>query len=124
VNKQLLSAAAVVASLMCGLSFAAGACTGCTIKNIGAGPYYDSICTSGACIFVAMESTVTGRPPCSSNPYWHFVLDVSTASGRATYALLLAAQASDKPLNISGSNSCILSPSGLVENLYFATYAD
>ena len=37
---------------------------------------------------------------------------------------VLAASASGKPLNVSGSNSCTLSPSGLVENLYFVTYAD
>lgn len=111
----------LVSLLMFGLgsAHAAGSCTGCTIKSLGAGPYYDGICTSNACIFIDIEQTVTGKPACSSNSDWDFVLDVSTASGRATYALLMAASSAGRPVNIAGSNQCSLSASGLVENLYY-----
>jgi hypothetical protein len=102
-----------------GPAHAAGSCNGCTIKSLGAGPYYDGICTSNACIFIDIAQTVTGKPGCSSNSAWDFVLDVNTASGRATYALLVAAMSAGKPVNIAGSNQCSLSASGLVENLYY-----
>lgn len=98
---------------------AGGTCNGCQIKNLGAGPYYDGICSSGTCVFVKIEQTVSGRPSCASNQGWDFALDTSTASGRATYALLLSAYAAGQTINVAGSNTCSISSSG-VENLYFA----
>jgi hypothetical protein len=102
---------------------AGGTCNGCRIKNLGAGPYYDSICSSGTCVFIKIEQTVNGRPYCASNQGWDFALDTSTASGKATYALLLTAYTTGQIVNVSGSNACSISSSGLVENLYFVNFA-
>jgi hypothetical protein len=116
--------ASISAILMfiCGSASAAGTCNGCRIKNIGSGPYYDGICPSGPCVFIAMEGAVTGKPGCSTNSYWHFVLNINTPSGKATFAQLLAAHTSGLTLNISGSNYCTLSPGGVAEDLHYITY--
>lgn len=119
-KKKVLFASALASALVSGTCFAGGECFGCRIKNIGVGPYYDSICSSSSCVFLALEPTVSSRPACSSNSYWHFVLDVSTVSGRATYAFLLGAYSTGENLNVAGAGSCSLSPGGTVENLYFA----
>jgi hypothetical protein len=115
---------AVTLGVLSASSSLAGTCPdGCKVKNIGVGSYYDSICTSAACVFVAIDSAPTGKPACSANSYWHFALDISTPSGRATYAFLLEAFASGRSINATGTNTCALSPSGSVENLYWVNYA-
>jgi hypothetical protein len=126
-GKHMTKKLRTVFALILGLSsFAslAGECTGCRIKSIGAGPYYDSICSSSMCVFLALDQVVSNRPSCSGNSYWHFALDISTGSGKATYALLLAAYAAGESLNVAGSNACSLSTSGVVENLYYVNHAD
>jgi len=122
-NRKVLGA--LLTALLAGSApaFAAGTCNGCRIKMLGAGPYFDSICSSGSCIFIDIEQAVTGKPGCSTNSSWDFVLDISTASGRSTYALLIAASAAGQSINISGNNYCSLSPSGVVENFFFVTHA-
>jgi hypothetical protein len=115
----------IVGALLFAISnavFATGACTACKIKNLGAGPYYDSLCTS-SCIFIAIEQPIVGKPDCSSNSYWNYALDISTTSGRATYALLVTALATGQLINISGSGGCSLGSSGLVENFSWVNYA-
>jgi hypothetical protein len=116
----LISLGLLIAS---GTATAAGSCNGCRIKNIGSGPYFDSICTSGSCVFIALEGTVTGKPGCSTNSYWHFVLNLNSPSGKATLAQLIAAKASGDLMNVVGSNNCSLSPTGVTEDLYYATDA-
>jgi hypothetical protein len=105
-------------------SLADGICTNCTVKSIGVGPYYDGLCTSGTCAFVAVNGTVNYRPTCSNNTSWHFVLDTSTASGRATYALLLSAKASSASLNVYGTANCTLTPAGATETLSAVYHAE
>ena len=116
---------ALLVALMVGIgpAFGAGTCTGCTIKMLGAGAYFDGICSSSSCIYIDIEQAVTGKPACSANSSWDFVLDISTPSGKSTYALLLTASTAGQSLNLSGTNHCSLSPSGVVENLYFVTHA-
>ena len=122
-NRKVLGAFLVVLLAAFSPAFAAGTCNGCQIEMLGAGPYYDSLCSSGSCIFIGIEQPVTGKPGCSSNSGWDFVLDISTPSGRSTYALLLAAKSSGQSINIAGSNTCSLSPSGVVENFFYVSHA-
>src|SRR5688572_8006051 len=110
---------AAILLLVCGAATAAGSCTGCRVKNLGTGPYFDSICASGSCVFIALEGSVTGKPACSSNSYWHFVINLNSPSGKSTLAQLLAAQATGQLINVTGSSYCSLSPSGVTEDLYF-----
>lgn len=114
--------ALMLLALCSGSAFAEGSCLNCLIKNFGVGPYFDSICTSGSCVFVSMDGTVSNRPGCSTNSTWHFVLDVTTPGGRTTYAMLLAAKSAGTRINISGANNCVLSPAASTENLYWVTY--
>lgn len=121
-RKTVVVSITAILLIVCGNVMAGGTCNGCRIKNIGTGPYYDGICSSGSCVFIAMEGTMTGKPACSSNSYWHFVLNLNSPSGKSTFAQLLVAQASGQPLNITGSNYCTVSPAGVTEDLHFVTY--
>lgn len=120
IHAQLL----VLFVLVSSTAMAGGACNSCRIRNIGVGPYYDSLCSSNACVFVSLDQPVGSRPPCAGNSYWHFVLDISTGSGKATFARLLSAKATGESLNVAGSGVCSLSPTGTVENLYFVENAN
>lgn len=123
-NSKVVATLALALFLFGGsASFAVGTCSGCKIKNLGSGPYYDALCGSGSCVFVAVEPTVGGKPGCASNTYWDFALDTSTASGKATYALILTAYAAGQNISISGANTCSFSPGGAIENLYWINYA-
>lgn len=117
---------AICAALMC-LSVQAsadGICNNCTIKNIGVGTYYDGLCASGNCAFIAVNGSLGSyRPGCATNTSWSFVLDMSTQSGRSTYAFLLSAKATAAAVNVYGSNNCNLSPSGATETLTAVTFA-
>jgi hypothetical protein len=121
-RKAYIGSIAAFFLMVCGAASAAGSCTGCRVKNIGSGPYFDSICASGSCVFLALEGTVTGKAACSTNSYWHFVVNLNTPSGKSTLAQLLAAQATGQLINVNGSNSCGQSPSGVTEDLYWITY--
>lgn len=121
-RKAYLGSIAAIFLIVCGAATAAGSCTGCRIKNLGSGPYFDSICASGSCVFLALEGTVTGKPACSANSYWHFVINLNTPSGKSTFAQLLAAQATGQLINVTGSNYCGQSPSGVTEDLWWMTY--
>jgi hypothetical protein len=101
----------------------AGSCTGCTITNIGVGPYYDSLCSSTRCAFVRVQA-VASKPACATNSSWDFVLDISTDSGRSTYALLLTAYAAGKSVNMAGRNQCAMSPTGFAEDFYWMSFAE
>jgi hypothetical protein len=67
-----------------------------------------------------MEGSVSGRPGCSTNPYWHFVLNLNSPSGKATFAQLLASKASGQLLNIMGTNNCGLSAAAASEDFSYA----
>jgi hypothetical protein len=98
-------------------------CTSCTLASIASGPSYDALCTSGKCVFVDVGTPAPGRPGCSTNSQWEYALDLNTDSGKATYALLLTAYISGKPVTIQGSGGCALSAAGQVENLSSAEFA-
>lgn len=83
----------------------AGTCTNCSIKNLGFGPYYDSLCSTETYVFIMVEGEITGRPSCSDQG-WHFVLDTTTKSGQHTLSFLLSAYTAGKNVRISGSDAC------------------
>src|SRR5689334_1905972 len=107
----VVAALSVIASTV---TMAAGLCNACTIKMVGSGPYYDSLCSTATCIYVKMNQAVSTRPSCATSSSWDFVLDISTASGRATYSLLLTAYASGQLLSVGGMATCSISPLGQV----------
>lgn len=119
---QLAVAAAVLGSLLLSEIAAAGYCGSCTVTALGTGPYYDGICigSPSKCVFVAVDS-VTSRPLCSENTGWHFVLDLNSASGRETYALLLTAVATGRLVGIGGTGNCSISPTGDVEDISYVS---
>jgi hypothetical protein len=117
---SFLGLVSLILLIASGAATAAGSCTGCRVKSLGTGPYYDYLCTSGACVFIAMEGSVSGRPGCSTNPYWHFVLNLNSPSGKATFAQLLASKASGQLLNIMGTNNCGLSAAAASEDFSYA----
>ena len=48
--------------------------------------------------------TKSGSPACGNNDQW--AINLGTAQGKTIYALLLAAQAQDKVVNVVGNNTC------------------
>lgn len=123
-NKRMLASFAF--ALLTGgasTSFAAGLCSPCKITSLGSGAYYDNLCPAGSCVFISLSPTPTGRPACSYNTGWHFVLDTSTAAGKVTYSILLTAYASGQNVHVGGTNTCTVSPSGIVENLFYVSFA-
>ncbi|WP_235511556.1 hypothetical protein [Acidovorax sp. Root568] len=48
--------------------------------------------------------TKSGSPTCGNNDQW--AINLATAQGKSIYALLLAAQAQDKTVNVVGNNTC------------------
>lgn len=46
----------------------------------------------------------SGSPACGNNDQW--AINLGTAQGKTIYALLLAAQAQDKVVNVVGNNTC------------------
>ncbi len=58
--------------------------------------------------FVRIDSLPNDPPTCSSNPFYSFVLDANSDSGKLLYNLLLTAFAASSPLDITGYGSCAM----------------
>lgn len=107
-SKKIALTAVITAVLLAPtISLAAGGCYGCTIKSIGVGPFYDSICSKGACVFLRLAGNIQDKPACSTES-WHFIVDTSTVSGRLTYSFLLTAQTTQALVDIVGTGTCTL----------------
>jgi hypothetical protein len=52
-----------------------------------------------------LEGIHDQRPACATHSYW-IIKDENSATGKRQLALLIAAQASGRPVFINGSNSC------------------
>jgi hypothetical protein len=120
-KKRIMTALLLAFCTLLGEQALAGYCTNCTIVSLGSGTYFDGICTSGKCVFVDVQA-VTTEPSCATNSAWDYVLDMSTDTGKSTYAILMSAYLAGKAVEIGGNGACTLSPSGLVENLIYALY--
>jgi hypothetical protein len=61
-------------------------------------------------VFIKVNAPYSqAEPACSSGvSEWDFVLDISTSTGKATYALLLTAQATQTSVIVDGTNTCSL----------------
>lgn len=60
-------------------------------------------------VFVQIEGAYTNEPGCSNQvSSWDFVLDISTSTGKAMYAQLMAAQYTQTPLQAVGFGTCLL----------------
>ena len=58
-----------------------------------------------------LEGAGTGKPDCAINGYW-MIKDENSASGKAQFSMLLAAQASGRPVYVKGKNTCTRWPDG------------
>jgi hypothetical protein len=52
-----------------------------------------------------LEGGSSGKPQCAKNTYW-MIRDENSAAGKAQFAILLSAQAQQKPIKVVGSGSC------------------
>lgn len=57
-------------------------------------------------VFMFKAGTPAGQPACVQVPSQPWVLNVKTDGGKATYALLLSAQAQGKTVSVSGTGVC------------------
>lgn len=73
------------------------------IDTLLAGPEY------GPRLFVGM-SGVSGRPSCSNNPSFAFVIDSSLPHAKTWVAMLQVAYATGRSVQIEGQNTCSLYP--------------
>lgn len=66
--------------------------------------------THGQKLFVKVDGGFTQpEPACSIGvSSWDFVLDISTAAGKAIYTQLVAAQYSGTPVLVEGTGTCVL----------------
>lgn len=88
-------------------AYATGEVNDVTVTMLGTGSFYNQLCSSSECVFIAVSTAPTGAPACAIHASgWHFVLDSSTAAGRQTYSALLAAHATGNPVNIEGEGEC------------------
>jgi hypothetical protein len=111
-NRLLAIALGAALVLFAGSSFGSATCENCTIENITVGPTIDGPCNPSPCALIKMAQPIDGRPSCTANDQtgWHFLLDLSTPSGRNAYVFLLAARALGQPVMINGTHNC--PPSG------------
>ncbi|WP_370977850.1 hypothetical protein [Agaribacterium sp. ZY112] len=58
---------------------------------------------------VAIKPSIvpSSRPSCATDTHGRFAASLETEAGRAIYSMVLAAQASEKTLEIYGTNTCI-----------------
>ena len=63
---------------------------------------------SPARAYVDVLGAVTGQASCHTPPDWDFMLDISTAEGRAVYATLLAAMLQKKTIRVIGDGVCTI----------------
>ena len=61
-------------------------------------------------VFVKVDGSYSQpEPSCSTGvSQWDFVLNIATSTGRAIYAQMLAAQYSQTPLSVVGTDDCSL----------------
>jgi hypothetical protein len=67
-------------------------------------------------VFVQFAAPAT-KAPCATNPNVDYVLDVSSATGKTLYSMLLTAYAAQTPVKIGGYDTCNLAASVLAEDV-------
>lgn len=74
-------------------------------NQIGTVNYVIVRASDGLVYFALNGSVKTGSPSCATIGYW-MIRDENSNAGKQQYAMLLAAQASGKRLNVVGLNTC------------------
>jgi hypothetical protein len=101
IGAALLLAATTVA-------YASGSATAnARIQSVGTGPRYDSQC-GYKCMLVAFDLAPSGSP-CAMDAGWHYAINISTAEGRVTAGMVLAAKASGDLMEAHGTGTCVFS---------------
>lgn len=99
-SKHPVKALALLAT--CAFSSVASAgSTTAKVDALFAGPEY------GPRLFIGMTG-VSGRPPCSVNGNFSFVIDSSAPNAKVWVAMLQVAYATGRPVYVEGWNTCSL----------------
>ena len=89
------------------------------ITSIATGPNLGNI------VLIRVDGQSVSAPwsiACSNQGFWSFKLDASTAGGKETYSLLLAAYASKASVTIAGTGICSPGAIGNVQDLGYARF--
>ncbi len=62
--------------------------------------------SSDGLIYVWLNGTAVSRPACAASTDYWMIKDENSETGKKTYAALLAAQISGRPIRIVGSGTC------------------
>lgn len=98
--KKSILLAVILTLGLSGTAFSAGTVTGATLTGV---TIFSSI---GDILFVSTNQTVETPASCGQNTAFQFAVDLTTALGQQTMALLLAARAAQTPISISGTGTC------------------
>lgn len=61
-------------------------------------------------VYFGISPAPVGKASCNTYGYYQFILDISTADGKALYSTLLAAKAAGLAVTVQGTGNC---PSGV-----------
>ena len=97
----------------------AGSCVNCSVESIGLGPGFDQECPSGSCALIRLKSNGNHfvRDICSVAQSWHFALDISGPTGKATLQQLMRAHDAGRQLVIVGNGKCSVYSNGTIEDV-------
>ncbi|MCG7490002.1 hypothetical protein MHN79_10920 [Vibrio sp. Of14-4] len=102
----------------------AGSCKNCKVASIGTGPYYGEKCIdTNDCAVVKVSGGNLTRASCNNYTAWHYVLDLSTETGKAAYSQLTVAYTTGALVTIHGRDSCeSYKSSGGIEDFLYMYY--
>lgn len=97
----------------------AGSCKACEVISLGEGETFNQECRSHACVLIRLKEKVgqIARSPCSSTGNWHFVLDISTDTGKEKYKILYEALHDHRLVDLDGNDRCENYSSRTIEDL-------
>jgi hypothetical protein len=62
--------------------------------------------TYGEIAFIKLDKLKDGAPSCHTNPYWDYVMTLTSEQDKKMYALLLTARTTQLPVSIDGAGNC------------------
>ena len=78
-----------------------------------AGKVYDATITRlsigkhhGDVVFILVDKTKDSTPSCHANASWTYVMPLTSDQDKKIYAMLLAARATQTPVNLGGNGVC------------------
>lgn len=109
--KILVLAIAILTSVFC---YGSDQVSG-KIKKIGG-----QLTAQAPIVYFGLDQEPANRPPCSTHPEYHYIIDVSTDEGKALYSMLLASEVMGRAVTMKGAGNCIANqPMEAVSYWYF-----